>query len=69
MKKISIIVLVVFFLTATLSGCAIGTKGSTSTENPTLGQELIDLKKAKDSGAISTEEYEKLKEKLKKSYE
>ena len=69
MKKISIIVLVVFFLMGTLSGCAIGTKGATSVANPTLGQELIDLKKAKDSGVISTEEYEKLKEKLKKSYE
>ena len=69
MKKISIVLLVVFFLTATLSGCAIGTKGATSIANPTLGQELIDLKKAKDSGVISTEEYEELKEKLKESYE
>lgn len=69
MKKISVLVLAVCFLMATLSGCAIGTKGATSVSNPTLGQELIDLKKAKDSGVISTEEYEKLKEKLKKSYE
>jgi hypothetical protein len=36
---------------------------------PTLGQELIELKEAKDRGAISEEEYIELKEKLKKSYD
>jgi len=35
---------------------------------PTLGQQLIELKGAKDSGAISEQEYLELKEKLKKSY-
>jgi len=30
---------------------------------------LIELKKAKDAGAISEQEYEEMKEKLKKSYE
>jgi hypothetical protein len=32
--------------------------------DPTIGQELIDLKKAKDSGAISGEEYESQKKKV-----
>jgi hypothetical protein len=68
MKKIGRIVLGLFLLGATLSGCAIGS-GTTKVTKQTLGQELIELKKAKDSGAISEQEYEELKEKLKKSYE
>ena len=55
-------------MAATLSGCAIGS-GKTEVTKPTLGQELIELKKAKESGAISEQEYEEMKEKLKKSYE
>ena len=68
MKKISRILLGVILLAATLSGCAIGS-GKTEVTKPTLGQELIELKKAKESGAISEQEYEEMKEKLKKSYE
>lgn len=34
------------------------------TVNPTIGQQLIDLKKAKDSGAITDAEYEAEKAKL-----
>ena len=67
MKKIMRIVLGLFLLAATLSGCAIGS-GKTDVTKPTLGQELIELKKAKDSGAISEQEYKELKEKLKQSY-
>ena len=36
-------------------------------KKPTLGQELMELKEAKDSGAISEQKYLELKEKLKKS--
>ena len=68
MKKISRILLGVILLATTLSGCAIGS-GKTEVTKPTLGQELIELKKAKESGAISEQEYEEMKEKLKKSYE
>jgi hypothetical protein len=68
MKKISRMLLGVILLAATLSGCAIGS-GKTEVTKPTLGQELIELKKAKESGAISEQEYEEMKEKLKKSYE
>ena len=46
-----------------------GMSGKTEIIKPTLGQELIELKNAKDSGAISEQEYEEMKEKLKKSYE
>jgi len=68
MKKINRIVLGLVLLAATLSGCAIGS-GKTEIIKPTLGQELIELKNAKDSGAISEQEYEEMKEKLKKSYQ
>ncbi len=40
----------------------------TNNQQPTLGQELMDLQKAKDSGAITAKEYDKLKEHLKKNY-
>jgi len=39
--------------------------GATSTlQSPTLGQQLIDLQKAKDSGAISDQDYQAQKSKL-----
>lgn len=51
-----------------LSGCvaAIGNRDSQSASRSgaTLGQQLIDLQKAKDVGAISPEEYEAQKAKL-----
>ena len=68
MKKINGIVLGLALLAATLSGCAIGT-GRTDITKPTLGQELMELKKAKESGAISEQEYKEMKEQLKKSYQ
>ena len=37
---------------------------STSEIHTTTGQELIDLKKALDAGAITQEEYEELKKKI-----
>jgi hypothetical protein len=49
-------------MTATLlTGCAWsigGREGEQSTVPPTQGQELIDLKRAHDQGALSDEEYE-----------
>ena len=50
-----------------LSGCAwsIGSDKPHSTAvRPTRGQELSDLKKAKDQGAITEEEYEAQKKKI-----
>ena len=43
-----------------LSGCvaAIGNREGKRSEGTTVGQELVDLKKAKDAGAISDAEYE-----------
>jgi len=46
-----------------LTGCAIQI-GNRAPDNDTLGQQLVDLKKAKDSGALSDSEYEAQRSKL-----
>ncbi|MDB6031797.1 MAG: hypothetical protein JWM16_2135 [Verrucomicrobiales bacterium] len=48
-----------------LNGCvvAMGNKGGEN-KNGTLGQQLIDLKKAKENGAMTDAEYEAQKAKL-----
>ena len=48
-----------------LAGCAwsIGDKGETKVQ-PTRGQELTDLKKAKDAGAITEDEYNAQKQRI-----
>ena len=46
-----------------LGGCAIEI-GNRPADKDTLGQQLVDLKKAKDSGAITDTEYETQKAKL-----
>lgn len=49
------------------SGCAWsigGTKDHSAGNAPTRGQELIDLKKARDQGAITPEEYENQKRQI-----
>jgi hypothetical protein len=54
-------------LSVGLSGCAwsIGEgKDRTTTNQPTRGQELVDLKKALDQGAISQAEYENQKKQI-----
>ncbi|UCF92688.1 MAG: SHOCT domain-containing protein [Desulfobacterales bacterium] len=64
MKKAILMIVLAAFL-ATSVGC-IGIRGGTEQGKveQSLGQQLIDLKKAKEEGAITDEEYEKLKEKL-----
>lgn len=69
MKKVISVFLVIVMITSMVSCMAIGTGGKKVNNNPTLGQELIDLKKAKDEGAISQQEYEELKKKLKDAYQ
>lgn len=47
------------------SGCLlIAPAGKTTHTTPTLGQQLQDLKDARDKGAISAQEYEKAKARL-----
>lgn len=64
MKQLSIQTLALFVACGVLAGVASGcawsigdAKDRTVVQQPTRGQELLDLKKAKDSGAISEEEY------------
>lgn len=65
-KKIGTIF--VMILVSTLVSCiAVGSGGKKIEQQPTLGQELLDLKKAKDEGAISDQEYNEMKEKLKRT--
>ena len=61
MKKISILLLM-FIITS----CSfLDVESSDVTNNyTTVGQELIDLKKAYDEGALSEEEYNKLRQEL-----
>ena len=69
MKRATAWIVLAVFL-ATVTGC-IGIQGGNDPgkTEPTFGQQLIDLKKAKDQGAITQEEYVACKEKLKRFYE
>lgn len=69
MKKAISVLLVIVVITSVVSCMAIGTSGKKVDNRPTLGQELIDLQKARDEGAISPQEYEALKQKLKDAYQ
>ena len=61
-------IIVILLLVASLTSCiAVGSGGEKITHQPTLGQQLIDLQKAKDQGVITAKEYEELKDKIKKS--
>jgi len=41
-----------------------GSKSEAQYQNPSVGQQLIDLKRARDAGAISEEDYQAQKAKL-----
>jgi len=69
MKRIISILLVMALLTTMVSCIAVGSGGKKVENQPTLGQQLIDLQKARDEKAISKQEYAELREKLKKSYD
>jgi Short C-terminal domain len=67
MKKIFIPVSIALASMTLLTGClglAVGTGTTVKQEQPTVGQQLIDLQKAKDSGAITQAEYDSQKAKI-----
>jgi hypothetical protein len=47
-----------------LGGCMIGSSAHQITQLPTVGQQLIDLQKARDAGAITDAEYQTQKAKF-----
>lgn len=69
MKKILIYTFIALVSTALLTGClglALGTGDKTTNvkQEPTVGQQLLDLQKAKSSGAITDAEYQTEKAKI-----
>jgi hypothetical protein len=67
MKKLPILVLVGLSAMTLLTGCLnleIGGGSSSKAVCPTVGQQLIDLQKAKDSGVITDAQYQDQKAKL-----
>ena len=47
-----------------LNGCVFAVGSGSSTKQQTVGQQLVDLQKAKDSGAITDAEFQAQKAKL-----
>lgn len=66
MRKISIPLLVLVSAMTLFAGCSWSVGGGPKNANivPTTGQQLIDLQKAKDSGAITDAEYQAQKAKV-----
>lgn len=66
MKKNVVSFLIALGAIAFLNGCNIelGTGSTTKVYPATAGEQLVDLKKAKDSGAINQAEYDSEKAKL-----
>jgi hypothetical protein len=67
MKKFLIPILASLLAMTLLTGCLnleLGGGATTRTQAPTLGQQLIDLQKAKETGAITDAEYQAQKARL-----
>ncbi|HKW29342.1 MAG TPA: SHOCT domain-containing protein [Verrucomicrobiae bacterium] len=66
MKKLFILLLAGLSAMILVAGCETHLGGGTTNriEQPTVGQQLIDLQKAKEAGAISDTEYQAQKAKL-----
>jgi hypothetical protein len=67
MKKSITLALMALCCMSLLSGClafSLGGGTKTETTKPTVGDQLIDLKRAKDAGALTDAEFEAQKAKL-----
>ena len=69
MKKAILVLILASIMMATVSCIGIHDGSEPTGASPTLGQELIDRKKARDVEAITYEEYKDLKAKLVAQYE
>ncbi len=62
MKQAALLMIAAVLVAGGLSGCAMFNRGMmTYTRTTTMGKELVDLKDAKDKGALTDEEYTKAK--------
>lgn len=60
-------ILAAIIMVSGIAGCAIGNKGSIRyNRTTTIGKELLDLKEAKDKGAMSEQEYNKVRKDIMK---
>jgi len=67
MKRLIVTGLLSISAALLLSGCvglSLGGGKKTVNNNPTLGQQLVDLKTARDSGALTEQQYQEQKNKL-----
>jgi hypothetical protein len=67
MKKLYILLFAGLLATTLFTGCiglSLGGGTTTRTQAPTMGQQLVDLQKARDAGAITDAEYQSQKAKL-----
>ena len=66
MKKLLIPALIGLSTMASLTGCtwSVGSGSKNITTPPTVGQQLVDLQKAKDAGAINDAEFQTQKAKI-----
>ena len=67
MKRTLILTTMAFAATLLLTGCLalqVGGGDKQEAHKPTIGQQLVDLKTAKDTGAITESEYQAQKAKL-----
>ena len=67
MKRLLVLIMVGVSAMTLLTGCLglqLGPDSITKSQTPTIGQQLIDLQKAKDDGAITDTEYQAQKAKL-----
>jgi hypothetical protein len=67
MKRLFVPTTVALFVTVLLTGCLalqVGGGDKKELQTATVGQQLVDLQKAKDAGAISDSEYQAQKAKL-----
>jgi hypothetical protein len=67
MKKVLISLFIAFTAMTLFTGCigvSLGGGTKTTVVSATVGQQLLDLKKAKDAGAITDAEYQEQKVKI-----
>ncbi|WP_027183606.1 SHOCT domain-containing protein [Desulfovibrio inopinatus] len=65
MQKILAVLIPALVLTSMLTACGGGgAKSRQEVRTTTVGRELMDLEQAKNQGAITQDEYEKLKKKI-----